>query len=55
MKVLVYGAGAVGGYIGAKIADIGHDTDKVKATEEQYQKLHGCCHYDRLKDESHKH
>lgn len=27
------------------IADIGHDTDKVKAIEETYNKLPGCCAY----------
>ncbi|WP_291132850.1 heavy-metal-associated domain-containing protein [Flavobacterium sp. UBA7682] len=29
------------------IAKVGHDTDEVKATEEDYQKLHGCCLYER--------
>jgi len=29
------------------IAKVGHDTDEVKATEEQYQKLHFCCMYER--------
>ena len=29
------------------IAKVGHDTDEVKATEEDYNKLHGCCLYDR--------
>lgn len=29
------------------IAEVGHDADDVKATEEQYQKLHGCCMYER--------
>ena len=27
------------------IADIGHDTDKIKAIEETYNKLPGCCAY----------
>ena len=27
------------------IAKIGHDTEKVKATKEDYQGLHGCCKY----------
>jgi cation transport ATPase len=31
-----------------KIAAIGHDTDKVKATDEAYNNLHGCCKYDRI-------
>jgi copper chaperone CopZ len=29
------------------IAKVGHDTDEVKATDEDYQKLHGCCMYGR--------
>ncbi len=29
------------------IAKVGHDTDDVKATEEDYDKLHGCCMYER--------
>ena len=32
-----------------KIADIGHDTDKFKATDESYNNLHSCCLYDRNK------
>lgn len=27
------------------IANIGHDTKDIKATEEQYAKIHGCCKY----------
>jgi hypothetical protein len=27
------------------IAKVGHDTDEVKATDEDYEKLHGCCMY----------
>ncbi len=30
-----------------KIAEVGHDTPKFKATEEVYSKLPGCCKYDR--------
>jgi len=30
------------------IAKVGHDTDSVKATKEDYDKLHSCCQYDRL-------
>lgn len=30
------------------IASVGHDTDKVKATDEAYNNLHGCCKYDRV-------
>ncbi|WP_116786956.1 heavy-metal-associated domain-containing protein [Flavobacterium psychrotrophum] len=29
------------------VAKAGHDTDKVKATEEDYNNLHHCCQYDR--------
>ena len=31
------------------IAAAGHDTEKAKATEEDYEKLHTCCMYERLK------
>lgn len=30
-----------------KIAGVGYDTDKVKANDEVYSNLHGCCQYDR--------
>lgn len=30
-----------------KIAEVGHDNEKYKATDEVYQNLPGCCHYDR--------
>jgi mercuric ion binding protein len=30
-----------------KVADIGHDTDNVKADDEVYSKLHSCCLYER--------
>lgn len=29
------------------IAEVGHDTDEVKATQEQFEKLHDCCMYER--------
>ncbi len=29
------------------IAKVGHDTEDVKATKEEYEKLHGCCMYER--------
>lgn len=29
------------------IANVGHDTDDVKATAEVYEKLHSCCQYER--------
>lgn len=29
------------------IAKVGHDTDEVKATDEDYERLHGCCMYER--------
>jgi periplasmic mercuric ion binding protein len=30
-----------------KIADAGHDTEKVRASDETYSSLPACCHYDR--------
>ena len=30
-----------------KCADVGHDTEKVKAKDEVYNNLHACCQYDR--------
>ena len=30
-----------------RIADAGYDTEKYKAKDEVYQKLHGCCQYER--------
>ena len=29
------------------VAKVGHDTDEVKATDEDYNKLHACCNYER--------
>ncbi len=29
------------------IAKVGHDSDDVKASDEAYNKLHGCCKYER--------
>lgn len=29
------------------LALVGHDTDEYKATDETYEKLHSCCHYER--------
>ncbi len=29
------------------VAAVGHDTDEIKATDEAYNKLHGCCKYER--------
>ena len=34
------------------VAKSGYDTENVKATEEAYNSLHGCCKYDRVKDEN---
>ena len=31
------------------LAAAGHDTDKVKAKDADYEKLHTCCQYERLK------
>ncbi|MCD0478588.1 TonB-dependent receptor [Chryseobacterium sp. LC2016-29] len=30
-----------------KVAEAGHDNEKFKASDETYEKLPGCCHYDR--------
>ena len=30
------------------VAKVGHDTDLVKSTKEDYDKLHSCCQYERL-------
>ncbi len=32
------------------IANAGHDTDLVKATDADYDKLHGCCKFERMKN-----
>ena len=32
------------------IAKVGHDTDEVKATDNDYKHLHFCCHYERVKE-----
>ncbi|HNU58496.1 MAG TPA: heavy-metal-associated domain-containing protein [Aquaticitalea sp.] len=36
------------------IADVGHDTKEIKATDEAYNSVHGCCMY-RDKDVKHNH
>lgn len=37
------------------IAGVGYDTDKVKAEDDVYDKLPGCCQYDRSGEESSEH
>jgi hypothetical protein len=32
-----------------KIASVGHDTELYKASDDVYENLPGCCHYERLK------
>ena len=32
-----------------KVADVGYDSDDVRAKEQTYKNLHGCCQYDRPK------
>jgi hypothetical protein len=32
-----------------KIAAVGHDTELYKATDDVYENLPGCCHYERMK------
>jgi len=36
------------GKVHQTIAAIGHDTEKVRATDQSYEELHHCCHYSRL-------
>ena len=31
------------------IAAVGHDTGRIKADDAVYEKLHGCCNYERMK------
>jgi copper chaperone CopZ len=40
-----------------KIADVGYDTDEVRATDDTYNGLPGCCQYERpeSKNEEHNH
>lgn len=33
-----------------KVADIGHDTESVRASKEAYENLHACCKYERPKN-----
>lgn len=33
-----------------KIANVGHDTEEVKATDKAYNSLPGCCKYERVKN-----
>jgi copper chaperone CopZ len=35
--------------LGKKLASVGHDTEKYKATGEVYANLPNCCHYERAK------
>ena len=35
------------GQIHKAVAAVGHDTDKVRASDEVYANLHGCCQYER--------
>ncbi len=35
-----------------KVASVGHDTEKFTAPDEVYNKLHGCCKYERKKVEA---
>ena len=38
-----------------ELAAIGHDTDKMKASDEVYENLHGCCKYERPESIAHGH
>lgn len=35
-----------------KVAAVGHDTEKYRADDKVYNKLHGCCQYERKKVEA---
>ena len=35
------------------VAEVGHDTEMVKAKDEAYEKLHGCCKYERPETKTH--
>jgi len=35
------------GKVHQAVAAVGHDTDKVRASDKVYAKLHGCCQYER--------
>jgi hypothetical protein len=35
--------------LGKKLASVGHDTEKYKASDDVYARLPGCCHYERTK------
>lgn len=35
------------------VAAVGHDTEKVTANDETYNKLHGCCKYERPETKTH--
>lgn len=35
-----------------KVAAVGHDTEKYSADDKVYEKLPGCCHYERKKTEA---
>ena len=41
--------------IHSTIAEIGHDTDKVKTSDKKYNALHECCHYTRIGETTHSH
>lgn len=47
--------------VSAKLASVGHDTEKHKASDKVYKSLPGCCRYERTdatdksSDQSHKH
>lgn len=38
-----------------KIADVGYDSDELSASSEAYNKLAGCCQYERPTEEMHNH
>ena len=41
-------AKVTGVHIQQKVASVGHDTEQIKATDEVYNSLPGCCKYERM-------
>jgi len=53
MLVVTYDAASISNdEIQKKIAAVGHDTEKYSADDKVYDKLPGCCHYERKKAEN---
>jgi mercuric ion binding protein len=50
LVVLYDGRKATAQDIHKAVVAVGHDTDKMRANENTYQQLHGCCQYPRRQD-----